>query len=81
MAYQYSDFDSQSTPAARLERLRLHKSEVSAQMGPSISTGGDSRSTAEIVEYLRYLNERETQLQTEAGTESQTRGLIYADLR
>lgn len=64
MAYTYYDWASQATTAAKLTRLNLHIGEVTLQMGPSVSRDGASRSTADIMQYLRLLTEQQRELQS-----------------
>lgn len=55
MAYTYHNWSSQTSDADKLSRLRLHIDEVSAQMGPNLSSGGHSRSTDSLNNYLDKL--------------------------
>ncbi len=55
MAWQYHDYKTQSTPAARLERALLHDAEVRAEFGPDLTISGRSRNNQGILEYLRDL--------------------------
>lgn len=55
MAYTYHNWSSQSSDDERLRVLRLHIDEVSLQMGPNLSSGGHSRATDTINNYLDRL--------------------------
>lgn len=73
MAYTYHDFESDIyTEAERLSRLKLHIGEVQLQMGPDVAADGKSRSIGGLVEYLRMLREKLTEL--EQGPSQQTAG-------
>lgn len=68
MAWTYSDYESQATPALKLARLELHIAEVSAGAGGAAVAGdGRSRDPRAITEYLQFLKERRTELRRESG--------------
>lgn len=58
MAYTYNDWAEQPTTAGQIYRLTRHITEVTQQMGPSVSKDGSSRSTGDIMQYLRLLKEQ-----------------------
>lgn len=45
MAWEYNDYEEQSTNAARLTRLRRHITEVGASIQANLTSGADSRTT------------------------------------
>lgn len=65
MAYVYADFETYSDAASRLARLRLHIAEVSATLGPDMSSAAGSVSHSSTVEYLAHLNTRRVDLENE----------------
>ena len=81
MAWTYNDWASQSTPAARLTRLRLHIDEVSAQISADISASGKSRSTSTLQTYLDGLMNRMDRLEQQVGSGPGRRRRIVADFR
>lgn len=62
MAYQYGDFES-LTGTARLDRLRLHLAEVRADMGTAISADNRSEDPGGLVQYIKDLQARLTELE------------------
>jgi hypothetical protein len=55
-AWTYADWPSQSTPAARLERARLHLSEVNAAVNTlDVQGDGYGVSAASMVQYQQNL--------------------------
>ena len=62
MAYTYSDWRtySDSDPAAKLARLRLHIVEVSDLITADVTKGGSSRSVASLSTYLATLEKSES---------------------
>lgn len=81
MAYTYADYESESTDALRLSRLRLHIAEVSADMGASISADGKSRNTQTLVDYLRMLKDRREDLERATGESSRGPRISLHDCR
>jgi hypothetical protein len=67
MAWTYSDWVSQSTPAAQLTRLNLHIKEVSDAVGNEIGSDGKSRSSAATERMLDRLHKHRERLQAIAG--------------
>lgn len=67
MAYSYSNWSSQSGDAERLRVLRLHIDEVSAQQGPDLGSGGHSRSTWAVMNYLDKLYKQRDMLELRSG--------------
>lgn len=59
MAWTYANYNSQGTTALRLTTLRLHMDEVGAQISAAVTADGKSRNTADLVAYLKMLQERE----------------------
>ncbi|MEM1185232.1 MAG: hypothetical protein AAGI53_09545 [Planctomycetota bacterium] len=53
--WDYADWASQETDAARESRLRLHISEVSGRVSADVSHAGGSRSSGPLVQYLEGL--------------------------
>lgn len=55
MAWQYSDYATQTTMTAKIARLDQHIAEVSAAVGADISSDGKSRSSQGLITLLRDL--------------------------
>lgn len=68
MAWTYSDWDQQTTPAARLSRLSLHIKEVTDKIAANVSADGKSRDSSSLNQLLTTLNKRYDQLLSAAGT-------------
>lgn len=71
MAWQYTDWASQATPAERLSRLRLHVAEVSGSIetrADSVSENGKSLTRPQLLQYYQSL------VQQVSAAESSTRG-------
>lgn len=81
MAWTYNDWRSQATPALQLTRLYLHLDEVSAQAGADVSSGGKSRATQSLNDYIRILEENARRLERITGTNREAPKIIHADLR
>lgn len=67
MAWTYHDYETYSG-SARLSRLRLHITEVSAECGPNSSRADASRDNGHLVEYLKDLRERLAELEGDTET-------------
>lgn len=67
MAWSYQDYESQSTNAARLTRLRLHIGEVSAYIGVDMSSAAGSVSHGGLTQYLQMLSKRRAELEQLTG--------------
>lgn len=52
MAWAYQDYESQSSDAMRLARLRQHIGEVNAQIQPNLGFGSERRDNQVLKEYL-----------------------------
>lgn len=61
--WTYADFEEQTTDALRLDRLRLHISEVRAAIGPDVAGDGISRASGSLTAYLKGLEERRRELE------------------
>lgn len=59
MAWAYSDYPAVTDATARLARLRLHISEVQAEIGADVGYEGKSRQHAALVAYLGTLKSEE----------------------
>jgi hypothetical protein len=71
VAWTYSDYESQSTDAARLSRLRLHKQEITDQIAKDYAVAGRSVQTAHLVSYISTIvDPRLRELESRVGTES-----------
>lgn len=69
MATTYHDWAEQTTASARLTRLRLHITEVSAQLGaPDVSADGKSKSLASLNQYYTGLLSQLAILERDPGT-------------
>lgn len=71
MSYTYSDWISQSTPAAQLTRLRLYITELSNKLTNELSGDGFSKSANAIQAELRDLRAEEKILTKRVGRTSQ----------
>lgn len=80
MAWTYNDFESQSSDAARLSRLRLHLTEVRAEVFADIGSESKSRSNSVLVQYLAQLEDRRKELEQTAGTGNQSPAIAVADM-
>lgn len=68
MATTYHDFESQATDALRLERLRLHITEVRAlAASPDTSADGLSVARGNLTQYLKDLDARRKELEVLTG--------------
>ena len=67
MAWTYSDWVSQSTPAAQLARLNLHMKEVADSVGKELGSDGKTMSSAAVERMLDKLHIRRERLQSIAG--------------
>ena len=67
MAWSYSDWESQSTDAARLTRLRQHLDEIHAVMDASMGGPVSSINFDTLNNYLKYLSERRRELEAKVG--------------
>lgn len=78
MAWTYSDWRSyaDSSPAAKLARLRLHIEEVSDQITADVSKGASSRSVSPLNQYLAMLEKREDRLVALVAQKNGTRAII-----
>lgn len=82
MATVYHDYEEQATPALRLARLRLHISEINAQISAAVADGGKSRDPGPLNAHLDRLYRRQTELQREAGEGvGGGAGLLRVDMR
>ena len=64
MATTYHDWSEQATPALRLARLRLYKSEISAMLGaPDVSADGKAVDRNALNSLYQTLVEEEKSLQ------------------
>lgn len=70
--FTYSDYESQASDAARLERLRLHISEVEDMMDADTSGADMSVSRASLEAKLRRLQERRAELERKVARASMT---------
>lgn len=67
MAYTYGDYESQSTDALRLARLRLHIAEVTQKISAATSGDGMSRDPSSLVTYMEQLQTRRRELESVTG--------------
>ena len=82
MAWQYHDFEEQSTDLARLARLRQHISEVGAKAGrPDVSSDGKSRQGGNTTVYRRDLMARLRELENATGTGSAASSVASSRVR
>lgn len=79
MAWTYADWESQTSDASRLSRLRLHIAEVVQHVGPEVAGGGMSKGSSSLTSYLRDLRSEATRLQERV--ERSTGGVTLARLR
>jgi hypothetical protein len=68
MAWTYADWPSQSTPALRLTRLRLHMAEVANEIGKERSGDGYSRGSGSVTQYYAGLQSQLTRLESMPGS-------------
>ncbi len=80
MAWTYNDFESQTTDADRLSRLRLHLTEVRAEVFADIGSESKSRSNSVLVQYLQQLEDRRKELEQIVPGSSQSAALSVVDL-
>lgn len=71
VTWKYSDWDSQDSASAKLERLRLHIQEVS---GYVLKSGSKSRSLELQPEYLPQLNAEKLRLERMVAARGALRG-------
>ena len=69
MSWTYADWPSQTTPAARLTRLRLHLAEVSNQIAAERSGDGYSRWSGSVTQYYAELQRQVTRLESMPGSD------------
>lgn len=62
MSWTYSNWRSQTTPAAQLAQLKLHIQEVTDAISADISADGKSRSSGSLTTLLAALEKRFDQL-------------------
>ena len=55
MAWTYSNWESQSTYVLKKSVLEQHIAEVSAELGPNLTTAGRARDNQPLVDYLNLL--------------------------
>ena len=79
MAWSYADYETESTDAARLTKLRQHIAEVEAAVGADTSAHGYSRSNSSLESKLTRLHQRRQELERSVGSSAPAVGLM--DLR
>jgi hypothetical protein len=67
MAWLYSNWRSETTPAAQLAKLNLHLQELSDAVTAEISGDGKSRSSNAIAQMVQRLEEQREKLQRRVG--------------
>lgn len=73
--YAYADWPSQSTPSARLSRIRLHIAEVSEKAGQArLGQGSNNYDPTDATQYLQLLFAQEERLSKIPGTEGSVNG-------
>lgn len=81
MATTYHDWASQSTPTARLTRLRLHMSEIEAMIsGPDVGADGKTVDRNVLELKMKRLMEAATQLESQ-GAGALNNGTVRARRR
>lgn len=76
MSWTHADFEEQTTPAARLAKLRQHLTEVQTAISADVSASGRSRSSGSLTQYKSMLDARRKELELETGDNAATRASI-----
>lgn len=82
MSWNYSAYEEEATPSARLTMLRQHITEVQTAISADTSASGRSRSSGSLTTYLDMLHNRRRELEMETGeNDSQRAGVATANFR
>jgi hypothetical protein len=78
--WTYHDWRETSGLVARRARLRQHMTEVAGRIEAARTAGGQSRSAADLVNYLQGLKDDERDLTDRIGDESRGFDMSFVDL-
>ena len=81
MTWTYSDYMSQSTPAARLTRARLFHQELTDAITADVQGGGKSRMNSPLTTMLSMVESNIAKLEAQAGEDQAGPAIVKGDWR